>query len=353
MLYGVLNLVIIIAALLALASTVASAVGYIRFRRLQAAVARQPVSGAADLYYSRALFLHHKQCFAAAIADYSKTLALQQDHQVAGINRDRALARQKPHVGEEDQPRQTTPVDEPSGIEETKPTAFDPPVVTENSDQPPDYINRGISQAQKGHIEAALADFNRAIDQDLDSAAAHMNRGIAYARENNYAMALQDFNRAAELNPKNATIYLNRGILKAKNAEFTAAVEDLSKAIELNPKHTVAFKKRGEAYIRQNLFDKGIADFSQAIRLKPKYADVYISRGRAYAQMGRHSEARSDFEVALNIKPDIARLYFQRGMYHQKMSETRQALESLKISCDLGYEAGCAEYKKIRAMAKG
>jgi tetratricopeptide (TPR) repeat protein len=80
------------------------------------------------------------------------------------------------------------------------------------------YFTRGLAHAERGDLEAAIADFSKAIDLDPKAAAAYNNRGTAYADKGNFSAALADFFRAIELNPKNAAAYYLRGLVHARVA---------------------------------------------------------------------------------------------------------------------------------------
>jgi tetratricopeptide (TPR) repeat protein len=341
MLYVFLSTIIYTSALLAIISMIAASLGYFSFKKLQAGVTD-------ELYYARALFLHDRKCFSAAIADYSRTLELNPDHQHAARNRDRAFARQQP-FGQEQEDIPAPVNEEEDVLQEIAPVAS--PEQAATTFLPSDSINQGIMYAKQGRLDESVAEFNLAITQNPQSATAYMNRGIVHARANNQNLALEDFDKAIELNPEMAESYLNKGILHAKAADFDKAIENFIQAINLKPDYAVAYKKRGEAYIRTNLFNNGIEDFTQAIRINPRYAEAYISRGRAFAQRGKYKEAQEDYWTAVTFKPDIAHTYYQRGRHHKKNGEQLQALENLKIACDLGVQAACLEYKNIRSRS--
>ena len=356
MLLGLLSTLIYGAGILTIIYVIITGSGYLRFQRIKTNPtspgtgdeATDIANSTADLYCQRALFFHERECFAAAIGDYSKALELNQEHPIAGRNRDRAFARQQPMGDQPEDLEVTIPDKEVPPVSEEPAQTESIPEITETVELPKDHLKEGILQVRKGKLEKALTEFGLAIEEDANSSAAHMNRGITYARINNNEMALDDLNKAIELEPKIAAAFLNRGIVLLKIHDYDKATNDFNKAIELNPKYAVAFKKRGEANIRRNLFDDGIADFSEAIRSKPNYADAYISRGKAYAQRGMHDQAKSDFITAKQFKPDIAQVYYQRGKSQLKANEVQQALDYFKIACDLGDQNACSEYRKTK-----
>jgi tetratricopeptide (TPR) repeat protein len=63
------------------------------------------------------------------------------------------------------------------------------------------YSDRGFMLMQKGAIEAALVDLNKAIDIDVTNFYAFWNRGAVYAAKGDYVRAQDDLNTARALNP--------------------------------------------------------------------------------------------------------------------------------------------------------
>jgi Flp pilus assembly protein TadD len=60
-----------------------------------------------------------------------------------------------------------------------------------------DFIKSGLAHLRKADYDQAIADFDRAIALNPNSAVAYYDRGIAYR-----AKANADFNRATDIDPK-------------------------------------------------------------------------------------------------------------------------------------------------------
>ncbi len=63
------------------------------------------------------------------------------------------------------------------------------------------YLNRGLARYGKGEIDAAIADFTKAIELNPDLAWAHAERGIALLWRGDSAAAQQNLDRALQLDP--------------------------------------------------------------------------------------------------------------------------------------------------------
>ena len=147
----------------------------------------------------------------------------------------------------------------------------------------------------KKACEAALTDYNAAIERKSTYADAFYNRGKLQQYEfKRFDEALQDYTQALTLKPDLADAHHVRGILyHYELAEFDKALSDYNKALELKPKLHKALNNRGTLYFNKlKKFDLALADFDKAIALHGDDAQYHINRSYAYY-------AKGNFEVAL------------------------------------------------------
>ncbi|HUG35886.1 MAG TPA: tetratricopeptide repeat protein [Candidatus Limnocylindrales bacterium] len=102
------------------------------------------------------------------------------------------------------------------------------------------YLNRGQALLQLERMDAALADFDRALALRPGLAYAHLNRGLAYIRLRRYPEALVAFDEglahAAEMPPRaRARAHSNRAGLYLLMGRSNEAIADLAQAASLDP----------------------------------------------------------------------------------------------------------------------
>lgn len=134
-----------------------------------------------------------------------------------------------------------------------------------------DYNTLGSHERQKGNIDAAIADFTKAVELQPDYAVAYNNRGGAERAKGDLGAAVADYTKAIQLKPDFAGAYNNRGGAKRAQGDFDGAIADYSKAIELNPGFAGAYNNRGGAKLGKRDLDGAIADYSKAVDLDPKH----------------------------------------------------------------------------------
>lgn len=75
---------------------------------------------------------------------------------------------------------------------------------------------RGVIYYWLNDFNAAIADYNKAINLDGSDFKTFYNRGLAYVKMSNYRAADQDFSKAIELNPNDEDSWYNRGLCRQR-----------------------------------------------------------------------------------------------------------------------------------------
>jgi tetratricopeptide (TPR) repeat protein len=198
------------------------------------------------------------------------------------------------------------------------------------------YFYRGFAQRQMGSAEAALADYDRAIELNPEFAAAYLNRGAAHYHLGEIEEAVADYTRAVELDPENTNAYYNRALAYQALGEPDLAIEDYSRAIDLNPQFAAAYLSRGILYRDGGEPEKAIEDYTRAIEADPEYADAYNNRGYLNAQMGVNlDEALEDIERALELDPDAAYIWDSLGYVRYRLGDYEDALEGFTHALEM------------------
>ena len=72
-----------------------------------------------------------------------------------------------------------------------------------------------------------MADFNRAIKLNPNSARAYHLRGLTFEKRGEIAKAYQDFDRALEIDPDYGAAYHSRDLLLSKGGQTDFSLEEL------------------------------------------------------------------------------------------------------------------------------
>lgn len=104
--------------------------------------------------------------------------------------------------------------------------------------------NRGIIHAANGMLDEAMEDHNEAMLISPDMAKIYVNRGNVFHQIHDYEAALADYDKALELgNVALDIVYYNRALTLIRMKRWDDARESLEKALEINPNSTRVKRK--------------------------------------------------------------------------------------------------------------
>lgn len=186
--------------------------------------------------------------------------------------------------------------------------------------------HKALSEAQRGHVEEAIALFTAVIERNPQSANDYNNRGLAYYQAGQLERAIADYNTAILLNPSLDSAYNNRANYYAAQGQYLEALADYDVAIDLNPRNIRAWINQGITQRDLKRYDEALESFDLALCFNGFEGHIYAERGRTYHLRGDWNCAVADYGRALDHLPDytlqgyeaIARL---RAQVHHWLEE--------------------------------
>ncbi|HEX8474230.1 MAG TPA: tetratricopeptide repeat protein [Pyrinomonadaceae bacterium] len=113
------------------------------------------------------------------------------------------------------------------------------------------YGGRARILGKRGQWDAALKDYNKAIEINPDEFVMYFNRGYGWREQGDLKAALADFNKAIEIQPQSAFNYLERGLTLLLMGRDADAQKDFDQLLKLNPSMQTALEKRRAEAIKQ------------------------------------------------------------------------------------------------------
>jgi tetratricopeptide (TPR) repeat protein len=168
--------------------------------------------------------------------------------------------------------------------------------------------------------------------QSLDRAQVLKIRARSFNRLGSLDAAVEDFEQALQLAPQDVELQLRRGWAAIDQKKPELAFEQARRALELNPGDAGAYHLIGVVHFSfYKRFDAALAALNESIRLKPQDPWVHYNRQRVFLQQGRHAEALKEAEFILSLpaamitKPDV--IFSQkRTTYRIAASQERATL---------------------------
>ncbi len=167
-----------------------------------------------------------------------------------------------------------------------------------------EHANKAVKLAQEGALDAAIDEFNKAIEANPKDIRLYIDRGGVFLTMRRFQEAAIDFGKAIELAPKDVRGYSLRGAALNELNQPDAAMSDLNKALELKANDPQTLERRGYVFFKQNRFEEALADYNKALEQNPNSTLGLSRRADAYFKTSRFQEAKADLEKVIQLRPE-------------------------------------------------
>ena len=194
----------------------------------------------------------------------------------------------------------------------------------------------GRAFVELGKTDSARTFFKKAIDLDINYAAAYFNLAQLEEDEGNFKQAIQYAGRAYGIEPDNLEYRYLYSTLLVQMDKGSEAILNLRKIVEKWPWHHGAHYNLGRALIRAGQKTEGENYLEQAEQVRATQAKIdhlentvralpddpysYAALAFALRKAGRYNDAMHSYKVALYLEPEnfdiwnnVANLYLLQG----------------------------------------
>jgi predicted Zn finger-like uncharacterized protein len=241
---------------------------------------------------------------------------------------------------------------------------------------------RGDTALKAGRVEAALAEFQKALELEPTSSA-HFRLGVAFRLARRFDDAAKELDIVTKEDPEFPGLSLERGLLFEATGQLDKAIEAYNAALEKAPDDPDMMLRVGSTQVIAGRPERALKTLRDVYGKRPRSAEVNHFLGRAmllvgepaqealkYLQSaaqfdpnraeyqlyvawaaneaGQPSVAEQAINAALELDKDLGDAYWQRGVLLQGRGQTRDALEELKIAL----EKNPTRYEAYATMAR-
>jgi protein O-mannosyl-transferase len=131
----------------------------------------------------------------------------------------------------------------------------------------------------------------------------HFDLGDAFLQKGQVDEAIGQFEKAVEINPRYFEAYNNLGVALGAKGQWDSAVAHYQKAMELNANFIEAHRNLGDALLQKGQWEAAVGQFEKVVELNPNLFEAHNNLGVALGQTWQLDEAIRQFREALRLKP--------------------------------------------------
>jgi tetratricopeptide (TPR) repeat protein len=162
------------------------------------------------------------------------------------------------------------------------------------------FAEAGLAHHQTGNLDAAIAEYDKALARNPKFVDALMLRGDAYKARGDIDRAIADYSKVIYVDGRHAVALAARGTAFEAKGLAARAIDDYTRAIR-SSKAPVAYFLRANAYLAGGDAAAAIKDYTSAIEGQPDFAEAYQNRAIAYERAGRADLAQADQHMVATL----------------------------------------------------
>jgi tetratricopeptide (TPR) repeat protein len=190
-----------------------------------------------------------------------------------------------------------------------------------NADFTPGLINMGNALSEIGRAAEALPYLKKAVAMQ-DSGANRLSYGTGLLRAGQHQAAIAEFQAAIQRSPQLTEAHNNVGVALINLKRHDEAIPWFESALAVDPGYVVAVHNIANAHHAMGRHQQAVAQYQKALQLDPGYAPALGAMATALQAMGRVPEAIALCRQAVDRQPGSAELWFQLALVQSKTPDT-------------------------------
>lgn len=193
------------------------------------------------------------------------------------------------------------------------------------------YSRIGRSSFKKGNYEAALENFQKAMEINPNSAVYYIEYAytlIALSKNQEAIEQLDAVYRKSNVTivkENNKRIHRGRGIAYYQMRDYDKALNEFNQALqynELKKLNVDILYYIGSIYKEQGNYKKAISTYTTLIQKDKKDAKAYAGRALCHLLNGDYQKSQKDYDTALELEPNNYTYYFDN--YHLLLQQNKE-----------------------------
>ena len=192
-----------------------------------------------------------------------------------------------------------------------------------------------VIKSKTALLQQAEAEAKQGLSSDPNFAEGHWVMGNVYKEQGRVDDAIKEFQAATNADSSYADGYSGLGMAMLDKNDTTGALQAANQAIALNSHNSTAHYVRGECYRRQGQLDQALKELNTALYQNRNSAPVYLSQGKTLAAQGNSPAAVSAFQKSIGIRAENPEAYLGIADIREARGDLELSIGELHSALDL------------------
>lgn len=167
------------------------------------------------------------------------------------------------------------------------------------------FYNIGVEYHRMGKKDKAFLNYLKAEQIYPFSGKIHNNKAVILAEKGYIEEAIHEFNKAIQCDKNLHEAYSNLGFLLLKKGRIDEAIQQLKTALTLRSDDTSTLLRLGYAYRKKGLYGKAFLLYKRSQELNPQDPKVFLYLSEIYSIKGMDAEADKAMEQFIQIAREV------------------------------------------------
>ena len=191
-------------------------------------------------------------------------------------------------------------------------------------------VRAGEVLREAGQLDAALAEFNRALEINPDYVDAYLGVGSVERDRRQYQEARSTYQTAVRLDGFNFDARYYLGLMQQVLGETGQAIFQYQKAIEINPDDAAAHRDLATAYLQVGNVEQARVHGERAVELDRGSQAAWANLAATYSILERYEEALNAYRYATELGEIDEPVLLGLGDTHLKLGNVPRAVNTLQ-----------------------
>lgn len=210
------------------------------------------------------------------------------------------------------------------------------------------FLGLGDVLQRAGRYEEAEEAFTRVLQLNPDSFKAYYNLGVTRGNRGDVEGAIANYEKALEIapqHPESAMALNNMGAIYLESGDVEKARESFERAVQTSPINLESRYNLATIYLGQDMITEAIELLEHAAKLQPNHEQVTLRLAMAYLRVGRNEDAYKSFLLIRRLYPNAWQASIGLALLHANAGQTEQAQQYLADAIRVGGEAARGQAK--------